>query len=202
MKKIVILSALFLFFTSLSAQELPDTVFVNAYIVNLRAGPGLDYDKVGAVRLNNWLEVIGDSSGWYEVLVGDTLAGWVLSRFTGLNTVSGFVRERILFRSGSMRARLAAIGRMSGESAGPPFEFLRSVIISHENHQFDIEQDKIVMKAIFNGWAANGITEAVNILLYVLENDISGEIGKSTRDMKEIRLTAKEAVKILVRESQ
>ncbi len=184
---------------SKAAADFPRTVYVKAFAVNIRTGPGLDFDKAGVVFLNTPLEAIDQDSAWFQVLIGDTMSGWVASRFTVENPVTGMERERIIYFEGSVNAKLAAIDRMTAERSGPQFDFLRSIVLQHNEYELSLEQDKIVLDEIFAGWAGNRVEEAVSILLYVMRNDLAGEIGKSREMMRELRVSAREALKILVR---
>jgi len=193
-----ILMALISAATLLTAQ-ISDTVYVRSYAVNVRTGPGLDFDKVTTVFINSPLRVMTRENDWLEVLVGDSLDGWVAQAYTQPAPVPRFDRDVIFYNDGGMRAKLRAVERMTPLHEGREFDFLKDVVINHHNYEFGPETDKILLSEIFNGWAQNSITEAIPILIYVIENDIQGEITADQGVCREIKLAAKEALKILVR---
>ena len=45
----------------------PDVAYTNAYAVNIRTGPGLEYEKERVIFLNTRVEVIDENAGWYEI---------------------------------------------------------------------------------------------------------------------------------------
>ena len=176
-----------------------DTVYVRSYAVNVRTGPGLDFDKVATVFINSTLRVMARENDWLEVIVGDSLDGWVAQAYTQTAPVPRFDRDVIFYNDGSIKAKIRAIGRMIPLHEGREFDFLKDVVINHHNYDFGPEADKVLLSEIFNGWAQKSITEAIPILIYVIENDITGEITADQEVCKEIKLAAKEALKILVR---
>ncbi|NQS98057.1 MAG: SH3 domain-containing protein [candidate division Zixibacteria bacterium] len=181
------------------SDEIPDVVYVNAFAVNVRSGPALDYDKVGVVSLNTKLKVISESEQWYEILIGDSLDGWITSRFTRLTPISGAERNRIIYQDGDFQSKIHLIRRLSREHSGHGFNLLKDIVIAHDKYDYGIEYDRILLPEIFKGWAENEIVEAMNILIYVMEQDLKGEIGKSLEAVREIKLAAKEAIKKLVK---
>lgn len=179
--------------------KIPDIVYVKAFAVNVRSGPALDYDKVGVVFLNTELKVISESDQWYEILVGDTLDGWITSRFTQTTLMSNIESDRIIYQDGDLQSKIRLIHRLSREHSGAGFDLLKDIVIAHDKYDHGIRYDKILLPEIFKGWAENGIVEAMNILIYVMEQDLKGRVGGSLEAMREIKLAAKEAIKALVR---
>ena len=57
--------------------------------LNVRSGPGTTYDKIGALRSASQVVVLGQESGWYQVLFrnpdGQAAIGYVLSDYLSLN---------------------------------------------------------------------------------------------------------------------
>ena len=49
--------------------------------LNVRAGPGVDYDKVGRTLLNDRLSVIESKGDWLHISKGTEIDGWVAARF-------------------------------------------------------------------------------------------------------------------------
>lgn len=180
--------------------QMPDTVFINVYALNVRSGPGLEFEKIGALFLNTPVLVITEEKNWYEILVGDTLEGWISTRFTSPSTITGLEKDIILYHDGDLQLKIQAIKRMTGEHSGPALKFLQDVVLNHEKYDLGVETDKIVLPQIFRGWGENKVTEAIGALVFVMEQDLGGEIGRSAENMREIKLAAKEAIKLLVRE--
>lgn len=54
---------------------------VNTQVLNVRKGPGADYNKVGEKEKGQKLAVLKDTSGWLKVKNNDTVA-WVKKDFT------------------------------------------------------------------------------------------------------------------------
>ena len=186
---------------SLVTQE-RDTLYIGVFAVNLRSGPGKEFEKAGVLYLNTPVFKMFEEEGWIQIEVSDTLEGWVLSRFTTNARVAGFARDRILYNEADVRSKISAIKRMTTQKSGIAFEFLKDVIINHDKHDLGVEMDSLVVPEIFRGWAENSIVEAVPILVFVVEQEIVGEIGQSKEAIDEIKVAAKDAIKILVREQE
>jgi len=180
------------------AQE-QDTLFISVFAVNLRSGPGLEFEKAGILYLNTPVFKMLEVENWYQIFVSDTLEGWVLSRFTTNARITGLAKDKILYSEADVRSRIGAVKRMTAEHQGIAFDFLQDVIINHDKHDLGVEIDSLVIPMIFRGWAENSIEEAVPILIYVMEHDLKGEIGQSLKSMNELKIAAKDAVKQLVR---
>jgi uncharacterized protein YraI len=59
------------------------TVVVTGSIVNLRAGPGTEYQVLAQAELGDSLQVTGGTSEWYRVYVPDmSLFAWIFSPLT------------------------------------------------------------------------------------------------------------------------
>ena len=184
---------------TLLSQEYPDTVFVRAYAVNVRSGPGLDYDKAGVVFINTRLKIMSVDNDWYEVLIGDTLDGWIAKPYTSLTPVPPFERDVILFRDGEMPSKLKVIDRFARKREGEEFAFMQDVVINHHQFEMNPETIKAILSEIFRKWAEYEVVPAVSVLIYVIENDFNGQIAQNQDICKELKLAAKEALKILVR---
>ncbi len=164
-KKLSILVLILLLFFIKITSAVPDidTVYVSAYAVNIRTGPGLDYDKTGVVFINAQLKVISSKEGWLEVVIGDTLDGWISRDYTASKPLTPLQRDKILYRDGDMNSKLRAIKRMTTKERGPEFEFLKDIIINHHRYEIEPRVDKLLLKAIFRGWEENGIKESIPI---------------------------------------
>jgi uncharacterized protein YgiM (DUF1202 family) len=208
----------------LAFAQNPQVVYVKVSAVNVRSGPGLKYKIVGVVTQDTPVKVISKHQGWFEILVGDTLDGWIDSNFTMVKTAneeekfsiekipsetsasetispteSSQDKDKSIYRDGDMKSKIKLIIRLSKEHSGPAFDFLQAIMLNHKNYDLGKETDLILLPEIFQGWRENKIVEATPILLYVMQNDLSGEIGNSPEAMKAIRHAAKEAIKILTR---
>ena len=70
-----------LFVPALAFAQAERRVEVTAKSLNMRAGPGTDYDKVGAVRAGDVLLVIREQPGWLQVELPNGDTGWVSTRY-------------------------------------------------------------------------------------------------------------------------
>lgn len=57
-------------------------VVVQAALLNVRSGPGLEFNVVEQAEHGVRLPVFGDAPGWYYVRMPDGLYGWVMAQFT------------------------------------------------------------------------------------------------------------------------
>ncbi|MGA7802302.1 MAG: DUF6515 family protein [Gammaproteobacteria bacterium] len=57
-------------------------VVVQAAVLNVRSGPGLDFTVVARAEQGVSLPVFGDAPGWYYVRLPDGMYGWVMAQFT------------------------------------------------------------------------------------------------------------------------
>ena len=58
------------------------TVTIKEDQVNLRSGPGTDYEKVATAQLGERIDVVGESNGWYQISRGGSrmwVAGWLVN---------------------------------------------------------------------------------------------------------------------------
>ena len=55
---------------------------VQARILNVRSGPGLNHAVIRQVRSGEHLMIQGNAPGWYYVLLPDGTSGWVMSKYT------------------------------------------------------------------------------------------------------------------------
>ena len=62
--------------------ETGDRVLVTAPKLNVRSGPGKEFDVVDLIRRGEPLEVHGHATGWYYVALPSGEFGWVMSRYT------------------------------------------------------------------------------------------------------------------------
>ena len=55
------------------------TMVVTGGTINVRTGPGTNYDKITQVVSGKQVTVVGESNGWYQVTF-DSTTGWLLGR--------------------------------------------------------------------------------------------------------------------------
>ncbi len=53
--------------------------------VNLRSGPGTSYDTIGSLGTNENVTVIGEDSGWLNVVISNGSEGWVSANYVEAN---------------------------------------------------------------------------------------------------------------------
>jgi|GEM_PF-1652750 len=193
-------AAILLFLGDRGRAQDTKIVYVKMPMVNIRSGPGLNYNKTGVVNINTALKIISAEGDWYEVLIGDTLDGWIGKQYTSDKPLSTLERDKITFKEGDYRSKIRMVEKMSYKRSGSEFEFLKDVVINHQNYESTVENDKMVVKEIFRRWSEHGITEAVGTLVYILENDFTGILADNPVVNQELKLAAKDALKILVRE--
>jgi hypothetical protein len=186
--------------TNLTYSALPDTVYVNISAVNLRAGPGSEFDKIRTVTLNTPLKVLMLEKGWYKIRIEDGFEGWIAGNLVNAQFLGGVDRDIALYPESDLETKIQIINRLSQEHQGPAFNYLCQIISEHEKHDSGLEVDRIVMPQIFRNWSTNKVTEAIPALTFVMEHNLAGEIGKSSEDMRRLKTSAKEAIKILLRE--
>jgi hypothetical protein len=58
------------------------SVAVDVPLLNVRSGPGLEFPVVGVVSQGQFLDIYGDSPGWYYIQGPDGSFGWVMDRLT------------------------------------------------------------------------------------------------------------------------
>ena len=56
------------------------TMIVTGGTINVRTGPGTDYERITQVTTGKQVEVIGEKGGWYQVTFGST-TGWLLGEY-------------------------------------------------------------------------------------------------------------------------
>lgn len=199
-KSIALISALLLIASATNLPAEPsDTVYARAYAVNIRSGPGLEYEIVGVSYINEPLEVATREKEWTEIIKGDTLDGWMFNQFLTDNPVPVQKRDEIYYFEAPINQKLEVIRRMAAQNSGPGFDFLRKVALNHADYQLELEIDRALLPAIFRAWNQNNIVESIPVLSIVMERGISGEISGSPQAIWNIKAAAKEALMELVR---
>ncbi|MBC8204981.1 SH3 domain-containing protein [bacterium] len=199
-KRIIICLILPLFLqVSWAAAEPADAVYATAFSVNIRSGPGLNYNIVGVTFVNEPLEVLAVEKEWTEIIKGDTLDGWITNKYISKNKVSTTRLNELYYLEGLVPVKLSLVERLTKEHSGPGFELLKRVILNHADYELGAETDRILLPAIFNGWRDNKVTEAIPVLISMMERGLSGQCGASTELMRELKISAKEAIEELVR---
>ena len=185
---------------TLSFAQNKDIQYVQVYALNMRSGPGLEFEKTGTIFLNTKVQILSQEEAWLEIQADDTLRGWIAGNFVGGSPITGFERDKLLFLDGNLNAKIRAVNAMTKEQDGESFEFLKNYVLIQEQNSLGLDIDKVILPEIFRGWANNDIEPAISILIYLMDHDIGGEIGQSTDSVLELRIAAKEAIKVLVRE--
>jgi uncharacterized protein YraI len=66
-----------------------ETLYVKVGRLNLRAGPGMDFPKLGLLERNEEVEKVGEAENWYQVRVKrDGTLGWVSSEYLSKTPVT------------------------------------------------------------------------------------------------------------------
>jgi uncharacterized protein YraI len=65
------------------------SLYVKVGRLNLRAGPGMDFPKLGSLERNEEVEKLGEAENWYQVRVKrDGTLGWVSSEYLSSTPVT------------------------------------------------------------------------------------------------------------------
>ncbi|MFZ2087362.1 MAG: SH3 domain-containing protein [Desulfobaccales bacterium] len=65
------------------------TFYVKVGRLNLRAGPGMDFPKIGLLERNEEVEKLGEAENWYQIRVKrDATLGWVTSEYLSSTPVT------------------------------------------------------------------------------------------------------------------
>ena len=82
-----------------SAPEQPPerpSFYVKVARLNLRAGPGMDFPKLGTLERNEEVEKVGEAENWYQVRVKrDGTLGWVSSEHLSSTPVSSPIQTPV-----------------------------------------------------------------------------------------------------------
>jgi hypothetical protein len=66
-----------------------ETLYVKVGRLNLRAGPGMDFPKLGLLERNEEVEKMGEAENWYQIRVKrDGTLGWVTSEYLSKTPVT------------------------------------------------------------------------------------------------------------------
>ena len=63
-------------------KEMPETAAVICRKLNVRAGAGTGYKKLGSVTRGEALKVVAEQNGWYKIVYGDGYA-WACAKYVG-----------------------------------------------------------------------------------------------------------------------
>jgi hypothetical protein len=73
-----------------------ETFFVKVGRLNLRAGPGMDFPKLGLLERNEEVEKLGEAENWYQVRVKrDSSLGWVSSEYLSSTPVTSPIQTPV-----------------------------------------------------------------------------------------------------------
>ncbi|KHO61731.1 copper amine oxidase [Thermoanaerobacter sp. YS13] len=96
------------------SMNLPSSLMVNADVVNIRTGPGTQYDIITQVNNGDILSVIDKSGDWYKVKLQDGTIGWIAGWLTTVynnsnqvtnNNSNNFSDRRVLTASNIQPSR-------------------------------------------------------------------------------------------------
>ena len=75
--------------TNVAAQE-PAKVYgtISANSVNIRSGPGLNYNVITMMNWGDRVEILGNTEEWYNILLSDGSEGWVFHELISVGDVS------------------------------------------------------------------------------------------------------------------
>jgi hypothetical protein len=145
------------------------------------------------------LKIISEKEGWFEILAGDTLDGWIAIQLTSDKPISQEESLQEKYLTSDLNAKLEMVRTLAKQSSGKGFTLLQDLIINHGKYDSGIQDDTIILCELSKSWAEAGITSGISSLMFIMENNLGGEIGTSAEGMAEIRTSAKEALKLLVR---
>ena len=93
------------------------TFYVKVGRLNLRAGPGMDFPKLGLLDRNEEVEKVGEAENWYQIRVKrDGTLGWVSSEYLSSTPVSSPIQTPV------PETPVAAPGAKEKEVPPPPAE--------------------------------------------------------------------------------
>ncbi len=78
---------------NLESSKLPLYVQINSGIVNIRLGPGTNYEKIAEMQPGLPLSVTGESGDWYEIITEDGKTGYVASWLVQATINSGGIQS-------------------------------------------------------------------------------------------------------------
>ena len=67
-----------------NGATLPGRITEN--VVNVRSGPSMEHDRIGTVRLGDRVDVLSETTGWYEVRLANSTVGWIADWLVGVET--------------------------------------------------------------------------------------------------------------------
>ena len=86
-------------------NALPEKVYVTGQIVNIRVGPGINYNKIAEVKEDDELEPIKSLSGWIRVILPDGETGWISEHYISLNKPNAKI-EKIFVTGQTVNIRM------------------------------------------------------------------------------------------------
>jgi N-acetylmuramoyl-L-alanine amidase len=92
----LILAALFVVFVlfgSSPAVYAMGEITVEANILNVRSGPGLDYKVVGQISKSETYQVLEEKNSWYKVRLNNDQDGWVASWLVQIEKETGSIKQ-------------------------------------------------------------------------------------------------------------
>jgi N-acetylmuramoyl-L-alanine amidase len=68
-------------------------ITVDANILNVRSGPGLDYKVIGQISISETYQVLEEKSNWYKIRLKSDEEGWVASWLVQFEKTTGSIKQ-------------------------------------------------------------------------------------------------------------
>ena len=68
------------------AEKEPRVATVSGNNVNIRSGPGTEYDRLTQVNKGNLLTVLAEDSGWFQVVTPHGQTGWIIGQYVDFSS--------------------------------------------------------------------------------------------------------------------
>jgi N-acetylmuramoyl-L-alanine amidase len=88
----VIFTAFVLFGSPLPAKAMGE-ITVEAIILNVRSGPGLDFKVIGQISNLETYQVLEEKSNWYKIRIKSDQEGWVASWLVQFEKATGYIKQ-------------------------------------------------------------------------------------------------------------
>jgi len=101
-----------IFFVFLTMLLMPgpaegDTLYVTDELeITMRTGPSLQHRVLRMLPSGTSLQVLDESSDWYQIRTSDGREGWVLKRYTTQNTPSKLIARQLEYMTSELQERV------------------------------------------------------------------------------------------------
>lgn len=75
----------FFFLSNNKSVRAASNATVTTSVLNVRAGPGIEYEKITSIKMGNTYPVISSQDGWYRLQIG-TSSGWVCGDYVNIDS--------------------------------------------------------------------------------------------------------------------